>query len=171
MHVEDFRQVMELDTWYGPNFDRADLDDINMVGVTVIARDRPSVRDMTARIDRTEFIWKSDRASGIKTFEAEELRSSDAEIESYIVNRYVHAERDTNVHVFRHFDGAAKVYLPADYGKRLESNLPRIPRAHMKPKLFRIDGDIDVDEWLLMTSMFFKDNENGHPVLRPEKIR
>jgi hypothetical protein len=38
-------------------------------------------------------------------------------------------------------------------------HMPEAPRSHAKPKLFRIDGDIDVDQWIELTAHFFKENE------------
>jgi hypothetical protein len=37
--------------------------------------------------------------------------------------------------------------------------MPREPRSFKRIKLFRIDGNIDVDKWIELLSQFFKGNE------------
>jgi hypothetical protein len=71
----------------------------------------------------------------------------------------VHAERDLQNKAFRHFDGAAKVYHQNSYTSRLELAMPKNPRPAHYLKLFRIDGAIELQDWLSLVSMFFKGNE------------
>ncbi len=180
MHQSEYQQMMEFDTWYGSLFSREHLDDLSHAGLTVIERERPSLFDFDNKIDRTEFYWASDQKSGIKSFEIEELTPEEVSYDSFRITRYIHSERDTRKKTIRHFDGAAKVYESlGSYRRRLESNLPKEPRADQKPKLFRIDGDIPVDAWIDLTSMFFKGNEmvlryydpSGYEMLFRDKIQ
>lgn len=106
--------------------------------------------------DRTEFLWTY--RDGIKTFQAEEISLAERVYSSYYFNRYVHSEIDIAGKVLRHFDGAVKVYPGDQYAQRLSSNMPDVPRVLHKPKVFRIDGNIDVDTWASLTSLFFKGN-------------
>jgi len=160
MHQSEYQQMMEFDTWYGPLFDQEYLDDLNHFGLTVLERERPSLFDFNNKLNRTEFYWSSDRHTRIKTFEVEELPSEEVSYDAFRITRYIHTERDTQNRSIRHFDAAAKVYdsLGA-YRQRYRFNLPHEPRADRKPKLFRIDGDIPVETWIDLTSMFFKGNE------------
>ena len=169
MSIEHFQQIMELDTWYGPHFNRDHLDDLNKVGLTIIQRERPSVFDLSSKIDRTEFFWTADRKTRIKGFEVEEICSDDTSIETYFLNRYVHCERDTANATLRHFDGAVKVYTNADYPRRTKSQMPKEAKATKKIKLFRIDGNVDVDEWIELIAMFFKGNEMVLEYFDPEQ--
>ena len=77
----------------------------------------------------------------------------------YNLNRYVHAERDIARGVLRHFDGAVKVYRKEDYTERVGTHIPGALRSFVKPKLFRIDGDIAVEEWIDLVCLFMKSNE------------
>jgi hypothetical protein len=61
--------------------------------------------------------------------------------------------------VLSHFDGAVKMYGENEYATRLESYMLRELRGDAKPKLFRVDGDIDVDHWIELMAHFFKGNE------------
>lgn len=76
----------------------------------MLERERPSLFVFSNKLDRTEFYWSMDRSSGIKSFEIEEISSEDIQYSSFRINRYVYSERDTREEIFRHLDGAVKVY-------------------------------------------------------------
>jgi hypothetical protein len=159
MPKEFYRQIMEKAYWFGPKFDRTDLDDPREVGVTVVKRDCPYLLDVlrSNKLDRTEFYWNYRK--GTKTLEVEEISRQDYSFDSYHLNRYAHTERDISARVLTHLDGAVKVYLGESYANRLASKLPREFKCHKKIKLFRIDGDIDVDQWMDLLARFFRENE------------
>ncbi|MGE4517223.1 MAG: hypothetical protein AB7D96_10230 [Arcobacteraceae bacterium] len=150
------QHLIECDAWFGPNFDAKKLDDQYSVGLTVKKRIKPSIFDLTNNLDRTEFLWtyKDD----IKTFEIEEISDAEYKFDRFYFNKYIHAERDIQKKQLRHFDGAVKVYTH-EYDKRLKSQLPNEYIAPIKIKLFRIDGNIDIDKWIDLISHFFKGNE------------
>lgn len=157
MPKEFYRHLFEMDRWFGPQFDKNKLDDPTTVGLTIITRTRPSIFDLTNKLDQTEFYWSY--RDGVKSFEIEEVSSEEYTFDSYYLNRYIHSERDTEHKVLRHFDGAVKVYLYDKYRERLATRMPTESKSHKKIKLFRIDGDIDVDTWIDLISHFFKSNE------------
>jgi hypothetical protein len=70
MPKEFYRHIVEMDRWFGPGFNKGKLDDRNSTGLTVIKRVKPSIFDLTNRLDRTEFHWSY--REEIKTFEVEE---------------------------------------------------------------------------------------------------
>jgi hypothetical protein len=72
--------------------------------------------------------------------------------------------------VFRHFDGAVKVYLRDRYADRLGKNLPDRD-SHKKLKVFRIDGEIDADVWVNLTLLFFRGNELVLEYLDPDQYQ
>jgi len=157
MPKEFFRQMMELDAWFGPSFDARKLDDPKAVGLTVIKRNKNSLFERTNQLDRTEFIWSF--RNRIKTFQIEEISDQDYTFDHYCFNKYVHSERDTEREITRHVDGAVKVYLKDAYLERIETRMPNEPKCHKKIKLWRIDGDIDLESWTRLISFFFKGNE------------
>lgn len=157
MSKKFYRQMSERDTWFGPPFDRKKLDDPAEVGTTVVGRARPSVFDLTNKLDRTELHWK--HKEGMKTFEIEEVSSSDYLFDSYCLNRYVHSERGIQRQYTRHFDGAVKVYAGDTYQRRLDTHMPRAEKCLRKIKLFRIDGHIDEEQWINLICFFYRDNE------------
>jgi hypothetical protein len=57
MPKEYFQHIAEFDAWFGPDFDRRKLEDINEVGLTVKKRIKPSIFDLTNNLDRTELYW------------------------------------------------------------------------------------------------------------------
>ena len=158
MRLDDYRQTIERDTWYGPAFDREKLDDPDYVGLTVVGRIHPNSLD-SYPIEKTEFFWKRNEGDSIKTVEIEELSSTSRPYDNWHINRYVHAERDMCNQVFRHFDGAVKVYAQNNYAKRIGQTMPHHMRCNHYVKLFRIDGEILLDDWLSLVGMFYKGNE------------
>jgi len=158
MPKEFLRHLVEFDTWYGPGFDRSKLDDPNEVGLTVLKRTPTLVAKIFFdNVERTEFFWSY--RDGIKTFEVEGVSDESGLFDTYYLNKYVHSERDVRTSILRHCDGAVKVYLKDDYNQRLNTPIPREPRSFKRIKLFRIDGEIDVDKWLELLSQFFTGNE------------
>lgn len=159
MKFDDYQQMMELDTWYGPNFDPDELDDLAKIGLIVVGRSNPSPFNSNYSLVKTEFLWKANEADGVKTLEIEEVASHATPMDNWHVNRYVHAERDTVRRTFRHFDAAAKVYPHSSYKQRVDETMPIQIRPAHYIKLFRIDGEINLDDWLSLLSMFYKGNE------------
>ena len=158
MKFDDWRQTIECDTWYGPQFDPDKLDDLNHKGLTVVGREYPTSLDQYPLI-KTEFFWKANEADNVKTLEIEELSCPTKPYDNWQINRYAHAERDVIQKVFRHFDGAAKVYRPSEYQSRLRNTMPNNSRPEHYIKLFRIDGAIKLPDWISLLSMFYKGNE------------
>jgi len=168
MPKEFYQRIVELDTWYGPPFDPEKLDDPTVVGLTIIKRNKNSLFELTNKLDRTEFFWSY--RDGIKTFQVEEISGIDHEFEGYYLNRYIHSERDIRSRIVRHLDGAVKVYLPDDYKARFNLKMPNEEKCHAKPKLFRIDGNIAVEDWITIISFFFKSNEMIIQYFNPDKF-
>jgi hypothetical protein len=167
INFDDYRHEMELDTWFGPKFDPNKLDDPNFVGLTVVARTYSNSLD-SYPLEKTEFLWKTNEVESIKTLEIEELSAASNPHEHWHINRYVHAKRDMPNKTFRHFDGAAKVYAEDSYRTRMSQHMPNNIRPAHYVKLFRIDGAIDLEDWLSLVSMFYKGNEMVIEYFDPE---
>lgn len=168
MPKEFYRRSIEMDRWFGPIFEKEQIDNRNAIGLTIINRRRPSIFDLTNKLDCTEFYWSY--RNGIKTFEIEEISSEDNLFDSYYINRYVHSERDINQKILRHFDGAVKIYLQDNYTNRLTSRMPTEFKSYKKIKLFRIDGDVNIEEWIDLISHFYKGNEMVIEYFDPEQF-
>ncbi|MEC4990137.1 MAG: hypothetical protein SAJ37_15495, partial [Oscillatoria sp. PMC 1068.18] len=157
---EECYDIQKFDTWYGALFSKEKLDDPLMTGYTCISNELESEAEY--KIVRTDFFWS--HSAGIKTFELEELSDVSEVRESYYLNQYLHSERNTNQKIFRHIDGAMKVYLGDKYQERIDSKLPH-KNSYKKIKLWRIDvkedcnGDIALDDWLELITYFFKYNK------------
>jgi hypothetical protein len=156
MPQQFYWESFEKDVWYGPRFNLASLDDPHDVASTILTRSRPSPFDASEPIDRTEIHRCVDGV--IKTYEIEEVRSPERVFDGYILNRYIHAERDMSRHTFRHFDGAVKAYAAESYGARHAIRKPT-KDCLKKIKLFRVDGQVDADDWIELAGTFFRGNE------------
>jgi len=169
MPREFYQQIIELDTWFGPPFDPAELDDPNAVGFSVIKRNKDSLFGLTNDLERTEFFWSF--RQGIKTLEIEEISNVGYQFDHYYLNRYVHSERNTQQRKLTHLDGAVKVYLQDSYNDRLRAHMPKQLKSHTKVKLFRIDGDIPLEDWINLISFFYKSNEMIIEYFNPAHFR
>lgn len=159
MSEAEYRQIAEFAHCYGPQFDASRLDDLDDVGGTVMNRERPSPFDEDYVLDRTEIYWKSDKSTAVKTLEIEEIASVDHHHENWHINRYIHSERDITNKTVRHFDGAVKLYPSGSYRERYASRMPRQADATHYIKMFRIDGHIDLTEWIDLLGYYFRGNE------------
>ena len=166
MPKDHYARVIELDTWYGPPFDPAKLDDPRAVGLTVVVRNKNSLFGLANQLDRTEFLWTYRDA--VKTFEIEEISSTGYRFDAYYLNRYAHSERAIGPGVTRHLDGAVKIYLADAYHDRVGARLPNEARCFRKIKLWRIDGDVDLEDWIDLICFFFKSNEMLIEYFNPE---
>lgn len=162
-----YSQTVEFDTWFGPKFDVNKLDDPNYVGLTVVSRNKELPLIANNDLERTEFYWSF--RDNIKTFEIEEISRQSYTFNSFYFNRYIHSERDIASKAFRHLDGAIKVYIHDNFTQRITSKMPTELKSHHKVKLWRIDGDVDLDSWLDLISFFFKSNEMVIEYFDPEQ--
>lgn len=103
----------------------------------------------------------------VKVFYAEEIKNETAKIEFKgeicYPARYIHSEYDLQKKCFTHFDGAIHLYNEGDYLKRRDSDLDYNSKNNYKikgssQKLFKINGGIDVDTWVKLTSLFLAHN-------------
>jgi hypothetical protein len=136
MPKEFYERIFEMDTWFGPHFNKERIDDPNEVGLTVVKRNKYSLFELENHLDKTEFFWSY--RNGVKTLQIEEVSGLNYTFDDYYLNRYVHSERDINKKVLRHFDGAVKVYLSNTYIERFNSNMIKADKSYKEIKLFRI---------------------------------
>lgn len=163
----DESTYIERDTWYGAKFNKdiALMDDC-------ISKIRPPL-DMTKHHIKFFFnnaysldtIWST--KNGIKTFQAEEFKNDDVTIEingnSFYPVRYIHSEYDIELGYFRHFDGAIHLYNSIEYFQRRDSDFNYNSKNSLKiksnsTKLFKMNGLVDIDTFILFTSHFFSGN-------------
>lgn len=159
--------IAESDTWYGPPFNR-DISQIASGNVKL----RPPADLTDSRVQMffascycLDVKWSED--GPIKTFQALELKTADVQLEGQDgplhPARYLHAEFDTRTAVFRHFDGAVQYLTAADYHARRDSDFGMVAKSmhHVKPrskKMFKLNGVIEVDTWVELSSHFFAGN-------------
>jgi hypothetical protein len=174
MSQEHYREPMKKAHTYGPYFQRPDLDDPSVVGVTCYDRHvMLDLQPLLDPIDRIEVYWKFNADEGLKELEIEEVHSlsaiADANSE-YVINRYVHAIRSITKHEFCHFDGAVKIYDKATYTERHSSRMPREPKSTGYVKMFRLDGSISDDKCLSLIEAYFQGNEMVREYLQGKDV-
>jgi hypothetical protein len=103
----------------------------------------------------------------IKTFQAEELKIKDFQINyknsTFYPARYYHSTYLLKEKYFNHLDGAVHLYNEEEYLKRSEKSLNFNINSikQIKPtskKLFKINGRVELHEWENLTSKFYAGN-------------
>jgi len=155
-----YGEYFEFDYWYGAHYDMKEIDDPSMIGLAVHFSD-PSKMIAGQYMNRTEFLWKF--ADGIKTLEIEELYAIDdifrsLERNGMFLTKYLHLQRDIVNHKFIHYDCAIKEYDEDAYINRLSTPINKYGHKINKKKIFRIDGDIPINNCFDIMHYYFRSN-------------
>lgn len=111
-------------------------------------------------LDRLEVMWSF--RDGIKSVQIEELLplEHNSSLPSPISNRYIHSRWDPNRSAFIHIDGAIRTYEHDQYVDRLATDLKKYSgKATQYTKAFRLDGETPLQDWCMLVSKFFVNNE------------
>lgn len=145
---------IELEYWWGPKFD----DDFNKIEPGVTRYNASDDERLFHGISQTEFWWHMQDKK--KTLECEELRdipSYGAGIDSYGC-RYVHSIIDSDTAQPFHLDGAIRLYNEESMVERIDKDMKEAGRHTEYTKLWRIDGDLQVNSWKKLITHYFRDN-------------
>lgn len=146
--------TIELEYWWGPKFSN-DLDRISY-GVTRHEAD-PRTKYFHG-ISRTEFGWYEQKEN--PTFECEEVRDIETlgagkgRFGCRFVHSIVNPERKTPFHL----DGAIRLYDEDGMIARSEVDFKTAGRKTDYTKLWRVDGEISLENWKELISHYFRDN-------------
>lgn len=167
----DNRMNMEFDTWFGAKFQK----DIENIPDGIVKMHTP-LNLTNFEIDflfggnySLDIYWytKNEQNRKIKVFQSEEFKIDDKKVKidsiEYYPVRYVHAEYDIEKKCFRHFDGAIHFYLRNEYFQRRDSDLNFNQKSDyqiktLSKKLFKINGEITIDDWIELCSQFMTEN-------------
>ena len=157
----------EMDAWFGPKFTK-NIPEIQSGPSRMIPPpeiDKTGIFLYFANVHFLDAKWKL--KGDINTFQAEEIKTKEIKIERggnfFHPVRYIHAEFDIKLGVFRHFDGAVHYYKEDEYRRRINPNFSMNSKSqkHQKPlseKIFKINGSIEVDMWIEFCSHFLAHN-------------
>lgn len=158
---------MERDTWYGARFNkeiRQISDDVSKLRPP-LDLDNHYISVFFNNAYSLDTLWET--KNNIKTFQAEEFKTEEVKIQingkDFYPVRYIHAEFDLDKNVFRHFDGAVHFYNEVEYYQRRDSdfnynNKNSLQIKSNSRKLFKMNGSVDTDTFILYTSHFFVSN-------------
>lgn len=162
-HPGDLKELLELEYWHGPLYS----DDIASIpsGVTV-HKASERTREFEG-VDKTQIWWKSpearsgdEGAKNFRTLEIEELMDLPAAGlpgDRYGC-RYAHAEYSMDGKSITHFDAAIRAYPTELYLTRIDLNIDRAGKHSEYTKLFRFDGELEIDSWKRLLSDYFRGN-------------
>lgn len=156
--VTKYKQVvLAWAWWFGPEFREEDIFTRirNKTISTKKIRNNPKFSERFGNnIKETEFYLNQENSD----FQIEEITQD--EKDSYYINRFVHSEFDIKNKKIKHFDGELLYYKKNVYSQRLWYTLEKNKKVNEnKKKIFRIDGQIDVQKWKELILHFFVNNE------------
>jgi len=183
VRLNDGTSYAERDFWFGSKLNR----DIHQIKDS-IAKLRPPAGLTSTQIEMIfantyalDAKWTTKGA--IKSFQAEEFKESTTTVnfqgQDFYPARYLHAEFDCSLSMFRHFDGAVHFYTAEEYFLRRDNdfnyNLKNdVQIKTLSKKLFKINGHLSVDKWLELSSHYFSGNPLVYEYFEgqlPEKIQ
>lgn len=163
-YAPSFSPMEELDYWWGPKFD----DDIAKMPLGLTRHEGNDLEKTYYGISATEFLWKADGTK--KEFELEEIREDLYPLSDETFKcRYIHSIFDTESNVFDHFDGATRSYHGDSYLSRICSKMTDAGKGSDYEKLFRIDGNLDLDTWKSLVTNYLQGNPLIYEYFNQEK--
>jgi len=150
-----FKMSHEFEYWWGPKFD-ASLDNIKY---NITRHGATNHQRFFFNLKYTDFYWHEQ--DGKHCFECEEiLDENTTEVTSTYNMRYVHSLVDTVTKLPNHLDGAIRSYNFDEYLDRSQnkSNIKISVKANKYIKLWRIDGEIEVELWKRLICHYYRDN-------------
>ena len=151
---DTYQDYHELDYWWGPKFD----DDIEAIPNDVTRYESDEQERLLSGIQGTEFWWKTDEDE--RTLEMEEIQtlpSMGVSSEEYGC-RYIHSIYNVRQKIFKHFDGAVRIYSQEGIMSRWDMPINKAGKNTVYTKLFRIDGELALSDWKLLCIYYFRNN-------------
>jgi len=152
--ASSFHEREELEYAWGPKYS----EDIDKIRPGVTHYDCDERQKTFSGVSGMQFWWKDD--SNKKILEAEELRNDPTEgakSDRYGC-RYVHSIYDVENKTFEHFDGAIRMYDTDSMITRLEKEMNKAGKNSLYTKLFRIDGELKLNDWKSLITFYYQGN-------------
>lgn len=183
VRLNDGTSYAERDFWYGAKLNK----DIDQIREDIVKLRPPTgltptqIEMIFANTYALDAKWTT--KGTIKSFQAEEFKESTTTVtlngQDYYPARYLHAEFDCSLSLFRHFDGAIHFYTVDEYFRRRDSDFNYNIKNDFKiktlsKKLFKINSHLSVDKWLELSSHYFSGNPLVYEYFEgelPEKIQ
>jgi hypothetical protein len=154
---------MERDTWFGAKFHNSisEIEDGIAKLRPPLVLDPFDIEFFFGNVYSLDIKWSS--KDSIKVFQAEEFKAETTKItklgRDYYPVKYLHAEFDTNLKSFRHFDGAIHFYTEDEYYQRRDNDFNYNNKNDrklktMSQKLFKINGHLETKDWIELSSHF-----------------
>lgn len=167
--AEDFGCRLLEDYWMGIKMSPAILDSLDShdVGNPTFhaAVNRSPAEELLNPLLGTWFDWDGrgdDAEDPVKRLYVQEVRPSTdrrGRDIACVINRELHAERDTSSRSFVHVDGKAVAYDVTAYGPSAENPTIRPSTPAATRKLWRVDGRLTNEQWATLVGLHFRGNE------------
>lgn len=154
---DEHLEIFERDYWFGPSVGVDHLDDLSAVGEWVYG-DPECGESILNPYWALAVGWTREGTTSRKVVQIEEFLPLTADHDGYVLVRYLHAIRDTTKRAFVHLDGAVKAYCRDSYATNLEA-FRRRGKSRLYRKVFRVDGELEADDWSRLTALWFRGNQ------------
>ncbi len=153
-YATSYSDSHELEYWWGPKYS----DDISQIPIGLTTHKCNDFEKKYYGISTTEFFWKIHE--GNHEFELEELKEEPAPSldEDHYGCRYIHSIFKDSEKTFEHFDGAIRMYDGELMLERIGKSMTDFGRRSQYTKLFRLDGEISLDNWKSLTTNYLQGN-------------
>lgn len=102
-------------------------------------------------VEFTDLVW-SPCDDGIE-FICEEIPKSTSN--STRGSRYFHSILNPNKHTIEHCDGATRIFSDGEISERRLSHVRNIGKIGKRIKIFRVDGNINIEDWTNLVCAFY----------------
>ncbi|GGK72098.1 hypothetical protein ACD591_05220 [Rufibacter glacialis] len=156
--AKTYNDTIELEYWRGPQFNN----DVSKIKSGVTVYGSSEYQKLYYGISQTEFWWKHEE--GKQTLEVEEVKehpSLGIDNDNYGC-RYVHSIFDEATNSFEHFDGAIRMCDTEKMLSRIENDIKSAGKQSEYTKLFRVDGELSIEDWKSLTCHYFQANPLIH---------
>lgn len=156
--AKTYYDTFELEYWRGPKFNN----DVSKIKSGVTVYGSSEYQKLYYGISQTEFWWKHEE--GKQTLEVEEIKEhpSDGIDNDNYGCRYVHSIFDEATNSFEHFDGAIRMYDTEKMLSRIDNDIKSAGKQSEYTKLFRVDGELSIEDWKTMVCHYFQANPLIH---------
>lgn len=153
--LDSYTCIKEYQYIWGPKFN----DDLNKIANGITEHAIKEDEKQISSYDKVEFYWDSKKDD--KTFQCEEITNDNFNHhKEFFRNRYVHSIIKFNEETPFHLDGAIREYNIDNYLVRINKKISDDMNDSIRYiKLWRLDGNIEVNIWKDLISSFYAENK------------
>ena len=149
--ARSFRRWERRDYWWGPRYSGDPR--LQPKGLTVHG---PTAYDSLSGLIRTEFWWYGKHEPTLEIEELVAMPWLKRLSENSHCTRFVHSVFFSDGSI--HLDGSVRIYTDDQWQERLGQKITEFGKRATRVKLWRTDGELDMEAWYNLVHTFFRGN-------------